>query len=272
MGELDGKVALLTGAGSLIGAAIGRKLVDAGAKVVMAGRNETFGAEVSEPLGDSAVFVRTDITVDADLDRMVDVAVSRFGGIDIVVSAAAIFECGMLETTREQWRRAFDTNVIGGAMLIEKAVPHMKARGGGSVVIIGSISGKQSQPNRIVYPTTKSALLGLTRNMAQALAPSNIRVNHLSLGWVWSRNIEKRYGTRERADEFGAEFHMLGRMADPDETADPVVFLCSDRASFITGADIPVDGGYNAMGPEALGQAYEKVPVLEGFPNTPNTK
>jgi len=272
VGELDGKVALLTGAGSLIGAAIGRKLVDAGAKVVMAGRNETFGAEVSEPLGDSAVFVRTDITVDEDLDRMVEVAVNRFGGIDIVVSAAAIFECGMLETTREQWRRAFDTNVIGGAMLIEKAVPHMQARGGGSVVIIGSISGKQSQPNRIVYPTTKSALLGLTRNMAQALAPSNIRVNHLSLGWVWSRNIEKRYGTRERADEFGAEFHMLGRMADPDETADPVVFLCSDRASFITGADVPVDGGYDAMGPEALGQADMKVPVLEGFPNTPSTR
>jgi NAD(P)-dependent dehydrogenase (short-subunit alcohol dehydrogenase family) len=260
MSELEGKVALLTGAGSLIGAAIGRKLVEAGAKVVMGGRNETYGAEVSAPLGDSAVFVRTDITNDDDLDAMVETALTKFGGIDIVISGAAIFDCGMLETTREQWRRSFETNVISGAMLIEKAVPHMRARGGGSVVIIGSISGKQSQPDRIVYPTTKSALLGLTRNMSQALAPSNIRVNHMSLGWVWSRNLEKRYGTRERADEFAAEFHLLGRMADPDEIADPVVFLCSGKASFMTGADVPVDGGYDAMGPEALGQARSKYP------------
>ncbi|MEA2001085.1 MAG: SDR family oxidoreductase [Actinomycetota bacterium] len=260
MGVLDGKVALLTGAGSLIGAAIGRKLVEAGAKVVMAGRNEALGAEVSAPLGESAVFVRTDLTVDSDLDAMIVMAVERFGGVDFVISGAAIFDCGMLETTREQWRRAFDTNVIGGAMLIQKAVPHMEERGGGSVVIIGSISGKQSQPDRIVYPTTKSALLGLTRNMSQALAPSNIRVNHISLGWTWSRNIEKRYGSRERADEFAAEFQLLGRMADPDEVGDPVVFLCSEQASFITGSDIPVDGGYDAMGPEALGQARQKYP------------
>ena len=94
--DLDGKVALLTGAGSLVGAAIGLKLVEAGAKVVMAGRNEANGAEVVAPLGDSGVFVRTDITNDDDLDALVATAVDRFGGVDIVVSAAAIFDCGML--------------------------------------------------------------------------------------------------------------------------------------------------------------------------------
>ena len=150
MGELDGKVALLTGAGSLIGAAIGRKLVDQGARVVMGGRDEALGAEVSEPLGDSARFIRTDITVDDDLDAMVALAVDDFGGIDFVISGAAIFDCGMLDTTREQWLRSFDINVISAAMLIQKAVPHLRARGGGAVVIIGSISGKLSQPNRIV--------------------------------------------------------------------------------------------------------------------------
>ena len=230
----------------------------------MGGRNESTGAEVSEPLGDSAVFVRTDITVDDDLDHH-----GRGRAPDASAESTSWYRERRSSTAacwrqpEQQWRRSFDTNVIGGAMLIEKAVPHMRARGGGSVVIIGSISGKQSQPDRIVYPTTKSALLGLTRNMSQALAPSNIRVNHLSLGWVWSRNIEKRYGSSGTADEFAAEFHLLGRMADPDEIADPVVFLCSDKASFMTGADVPVDGGYDAMGPEALGQARAKHPGTE---------
>jgi NAD(P)-dependent dehydrogenase (short-subunit alcohol dehydrogenase family) len=113
-----------------------------------------------------------------------------------------------------------------------------------------------------VYPTTKSALLGLTRNLAQELAPDRIRVNHISLGWTWSRNIERRYGSRERADKFAAEFQALGRMADPEEVGEPVVFLCSDRSSFVTGAAIAVDGGYMALGPEALGQAFDKVPVI----------
>jgi NAD(P)-dependent dehydrogenase (short-subunit alcohol dehydrogenase family) len=125
-GDLDGKVALVTGAGSYVGAAIAAKLVDAGGKVVLGGRNEQYGAEAVAPLGDSAVFVRSDITSDTDLDAMVDAALARFGGIDHVVTAAAVFDCGMLETTRENWRRSFDINVIGNAMLIQKAVPHMR--------------------------------------------------------------------------------------------------------------------------------------------------
>ena len=104
MADLHGKVALLTGAGSLVGAATARKLVEAGARVVMAGRNEEYGAEVSAPLGQAGVFVRTDITNDADLDALVSTALDRYGGVDIVVSAAAIFDCNMLETSRETWR------------------------------------------------------------------------------------------------------------------------------------------------------------------------
>ena len=262
MGELDDKVTLVTGAGSLLGGAIAECLVDAGARVVLADRRPGHLEEVAQPLGDAAATVVADITVDDDLDRIVATGVDHFGGVDHVVSGAAIFDCSMLATTREQWRRSFDVNVVSSSLLIQKSVPHLRRRGGGAIVIIGSISGHRSQPNRLVYPTTKSALLGLTRNLAQELAPDNIRVNHVSLGWTWSRNIEQRYGSRERADEFAAEFQALGRMAHPHEVGDPVVYLCSDRSSFITGAALAVDGGYLALGPEALGQPFQKVPVV----------
>ncbi len=148
-------------------------------------------------------------------------------------------------------------------MFIEKAVPLMQARGAGAAVLVTSISGKASQPNRIVYPVTKAALLGLSRNMAQALAPLGIRLNSVSPGWTWSRNIEARYGSREYADDFAGEFHAIRRMAEPEEIADAICYLCSDGASFVTGSDFAVDGGYSAMGPEALGQPYEKFPVID---------
>ena len=261
-GELDGKVAVVTGAGSFIGAAIGAALVGAGARVVMGDVVEEFGRDAIAPLGEAARFVPTDVTSDADIDALIETAVAEFGGLDLAVSAAAIFDDARLETPRETWRHAFDVNVIGAAMLVEKAVPPIEDRGGGAMVVVASISAKQSQPGRIVYPVTKASLLGLTRNAAQELAPKSIRVNAVSPGWTWSRNIEHRYGSRERADALAAEFHAIGRLADPEEIADAVVFLCSDRASYITGADLAVDGGYGAMGPEALGQAFEKIPTV----------
>jgi NAD(P)-dependent dehydrogenase (short-subunit alcohol dehydrogenase family) len=259
--ELADKVAVVTGGASFIGAAIAAGLVDAGARVVLGDVDETSGSAIAQRLGDAARFVRTDVASDTDLEALVTTAVDVFGGVDIAVPAAAVFDDDLLETTRAHWQRSFDINVIGAAMLIEKSVPHIVTRGGGAVVIVASISAKQSQPGRIVYPVTKTALLGLTRNAAQLLADRSIRVNAVSPGWTWSRNIEARYGSRERADALAAEFQALGRLAEPEEIADAVVYLCSDRASFVTGADLAVDGGYGAMGPEALGQAFDRYPV-----------
>jgi len=261
--EFDGKVLVATGGASLIVEALARQFVANGGSVVLGDLTTDHAHDVLSDVGDAGRFVRTDVTSDADLDALLATAVEEFGGVDFAVSAHTIFGCGYLETTRQQWHTSLDVNVASSAMFIEKAVPLMQARGGGAAVLVTSISGKASQPNRIVYPVTKAALLGLSRNMAQALAPLGIRLNSVSPGWTWSRNIEARYGSREYADDFAGEFHAIRRMAQPEEIADAICYLCSDGASFVTGSDFAVDGGYSAMGPEALGQPYEKFPVID---------
>jgi hypothetical protein len=119
-----------------------------------------------------------------------------------------------------------------------------------------------SQPQRVVYNVSKAGLLMLVKSAGNHLAKRGIRVNAVSPGWTWSRNIERRYGSRERADALAAEFQPLGRMAEPREIADAVGFLLSDKASFITGSELLVDGGYGTLGPEALGQPFEKIRTI----------
>lgn len=260
--EFAGKVLVATGGASLIVEALARQFVDNGGSVVLGDLQDEFAETLLTDLGDRGRFQRTDVTSDADLDALLHTAVETFGGVDYVVSAHTTFACGHLETTRENWRTSLDVNVASAAMLVEKSVPLMQQRGGGAACLVTSVSGKSSQPNRIVYPVTKTALLGLNRNLSQALAPLGIRINSVSPGWTWSRNIERRYGTREHADNFAGEFQAIRRMAEPEEIADAICYTLSSGATFMTGADIAVDGGYSALGPEALGQPYEKFPVV----------
>ena len=260
MGELDGKVAIVTAGSSFIGAATGRALIDGGARVVLADRDVDHGEAAAASLGAAAIFVPTDVTSDADLDRLIGTAVERLGRLDILVSGTAMFDDERLETPRELWNRVLDVNVTSAAVLTAKAAAQMP--NGGAIVHIASVSGRHAQPTRVVYNTSKAALLMLVKTAAVQLAPRGIRVNAVSPGWTWSRNIERRYGTREQADTLAAEFQPLGRLAEPEEVAQAVVFLASDRASFVTGAELLVDGGYSALGPEALGQPFEKIRTI----------
>jgi NAD(P)-dependent dehydrogenase (short-subunit alcohol dehydrogenase family) len=147
---------------------------------------------------------------------------------------------------------SFNINVIGGSMLVQKALPYLKQSDGAAVVNFGSISARISQANRWTYPVTKAAIHQLTRSQALDLANYGIRVNTVAAGITWSVPVAGlSQGNRQLADDVVAAYQPLGRLAEAEEVADAVLFLCSDNASFITGADIPVDGGYSSMGPEA---------------------
>lgn len=250
------KTALVTGGASLLGLATVERLASSGARVVVADRNDDVRADVEAAAGADGVYLVGDLTEDRFLDELIATVSTLGDHIDYLVAAPAIFDDGGYETSWETWHRALDVNMISAARLTGKAVPRM--RRGSSVAYVASISASVSQPNRMVYNVTKAALVMLAKTGAQQLAPRGIRVNAVSPGWTWSRNLEARYGSRQAADSFAAEFQPLGRMADPAEIADAIAFVLSDTGSFITGTNLEVDGGYGAIGPEALGQFHDK--------------
>jgi NAD(P)-dependent dehydrogenase (short-subunit alcohol dehydrogenase family) len=260
MAKFAGKVAVVTGASTLIGACVVQAFAAAGAAVVMADIAEDDGKKIAQKLGGRITFVRTDVTSDADIDACLKQANDRYGGVDCLVNVACTYLDGGVETTREQWLTGLNVNLVGMAVFATKAVPLMRARGGGAIVNYGSISGKVAQPGRMVYSVSKAGILHMTKVQAAALAKDKIRVNSVSPGWTWSNAISfLSNNRRERADAVAASLHPLGRAGNPEEVANAVLFLCSDEASWITGADIPVDGGYTAIGPERMD---DMVPLL----------
>ena len=249
--DFNGKVALVTGGASLLGAAIVRAFHGAGAAVSSADLDAPRGAAVAATLGARALFTRCDITDDAALEALVTATCDRFGGIDFLLNSAATFLDNGIDSSRADWLKSLNTNVVSGVRLARLVAPVMQARGGGSIVNFSSIAGRFGAAGRFLYPASKAALKQVTRNEAMELAPFRIRVNAISPAWTWSDPLKVLSGDdRARADAVGAKTHPLGRIGDAEEIADVLLWLCSDAASWITGADIPVDGGYAMLGPD----------------------
>ncbi len=255
MSYWDGKVAIVTGGGSGIGAAAVREFCALGARAVAmdidGDRAKAVTAECSH-----AIAFEGDVSYRGAALRCVDAALERFGRVDFLVNNAASFLGKGIDVTDSDWRRCLGVNVQGYANMAQACHPAMKRAGGGAVVNIASISGYIAQPNRWTYNAAKGAILSMTRCQALDFGPDGIRVNSVSPGWIWTPEVAKAAaGDRARWEPIWGRYHMLRRLGEPKEVADVIVFLCSDRSTFVTGADIAVDGGYRGLGPEGLGDA-----------------
>jgi NAD(P)-dependent dehydrogenase (short-subunit alcohol dehydrogenase family) len=209
-------------------------------------------------------FLRGDME-NAEFCRSVAPAcVREFGKINFLVNNAFSFIAKGTDATSDDWDRMMRVGPIAYSFMTTSVVEPMKEQGGGAIVNMSSISAFIAQKNRWTYNAAKGAVHNLTKCMAYDLARYNIRVNSVSPGWIWTREVLKAAtvdgGGKEKWDPVWGEYHMLGRCGEPIECAGPVLFLLSEDASFVTATNLAVDGGYQGMGPEGLG----KTTVLAG--------
>jgi NAD(P)-dependent dehydrogenase (short-subunit alcohol dehydrogenase family) len=248
--QMNGKVAVVTGGATGIGAATAQKLCDLGASVAILDRNaEAAEAAVNALVrtGHKASFHRCDVAVEADVKNAIGAVVQEHGALHVLVSNAGIQRYGdMCDTSPTVWEEIFDVHVKGCFYATKYAIPAMLAGGGGSIVIVGSAQSFTAVVNSAAYIAAKHALLGITRSIALDFASKNIRANCVCPGAIdtpmlhWTAD---RTASPERLLHALGSMHPLGRIGRPEEVANAIAFLASDWASFITGTSLVVDGG-----------------------------
>lgn len=252
--KLLNKVALITGGGTGIGRATAELFMQEGAKITVSGRRKEKLDDVVRAIvskGGEALAVSGDVSQDEDAQRMVMETIARWGKLDILVNnAGAIDRTKVVESTVENWDRIMNINVKGIFLTCKYALPHMIEQGGGSIVNVASISGFRGQTDAHSYSAAKAAALNLTKAMAVDYARHNIRINSVSPGLVEtdiSRTRLKPGQTwEEMAQKYWIPLYPLGRLGTPKDIAKGILFLASDDASWITGIDLAIDGGYMA--------------------------
>ncbi|MFZ4109830.1 MAG: SDR family NAD(P)-dependent oxidoreductase [Polymorphobacter sp.] len=254
-GRLAGKVALVTGAASGLGAETARRLAREGAAVMLSdlrvGDGEAVTAEIIAA-GGLAAFIAHDVTSEDDWSAAVTATTAILGRLDILVNNAGIVgnQLDLMTHSLADWRRILAVNLDGVFLGMRAVGPVMAGQGGGSIVNLSSIMGKVAMPNVTAYAASKGGVLMLTKAAAVEWAPLGIRVNSVHPGFIDTPMVANALHAAENGNEMRSAIiaaHPLGRLGMPREIADAVVFLASDEASFMTGAELVVDGGYTAQ-------------------------
>ncbi|MGH7051450.1 MAG: SDR family NAD(P)-dependent oxidoreductase [Acetobacteraceae bacterium] len=247
-GRLAGKSAVITGAASGIGRATAERFAAEGASLVVNDREAAALNSLVATLnskGGKVHPVSGDVSREADVRRLMDVAVQTHGGVDILIANAGLIpEADLAAATAELWDRTMATNARGMFLCCKYAAEIMVKRGKGAIVCLSSISAFAGQPGQAVYGPSKFVASGLTKHLAIDLAAKGVRVNAVAPGTIATPAVARM--AKEGIDKV-VRLHPLGRMGRPEEVASAILFLASDEASFITGAVLPVDGGYLAQ-------------------------
>jgi|SRR5262245_13942992 len=252
MGRLDGKIAFITGAGGAIAGAIAQRFATEGAAVMCVDVNADAAARTAGSIasaGGRAIAQRCDVSKATDVKEAIDAAVEAFSRIDVLVNTAANNE--PLGTTVEldeaKWNETLAVNLTGAFLVCKYGIPRLIEAGGGSIIIIASQLGHVVVPRRPAYVTTKAALIQLARSIALDHSKDRIRANTLSPGAIETNRLLVRYGDMEAARKALVPLHPIGRLGQPEDIANGALFLASDESSFMTGADLVIDGGYTCI-------------------------
>jgi len=251
MGLLEGKTAIITGGASGIGEASVKVFAREGAMITIADINEAQGeklARMIKEMSSDALFVRTDISSREDVEMMVKKTVEHFGRLDCAFNNAGLEgkQATTAEISEDEWDRIMGINLKGAWFCMKYEIEYMLKHGGGAIVNTSSAAGLMGFPGLSAYTASKHGLLGLTKTAAMEYASRNIRINAICPGVIRTPMVDRFLGGNKELEAQFVEMEPVGRMGMPQEVAEVTMWLCSDKASFVTGASIPVDGGMTA--------------------------